>query len=1316
VQSTQKTRRIGLIALLLLAAWLNVQFAAASAAYPVFRHINMLDGLPDPSVEAIVQDRFGYVWIGTRAGLVRHEGDRLNLLPRNPSAPDALPASNIMALHAHSDGMVWASLEAQGLVEIGPDLVVHRRLQPVSKNGILPDSNVWSVAEDCDGNLWMAFAQAGVGVYKPESGSFELFHQQEQDGLHPQGFQTHVTVDLRCRVWLVQTTQISVFDPSGNQQRFEPVYQGIDGSRGSIIHAWVSPNGDVFAGHGSQLVKLAFDNPSSEQAEVSVVHEAGSIITAIGAFPSGRLFLTTRDGLEFFDPVTGESSKIAPRADLEFSLPSRILNGAHLLDAEGGLWLSVDREGLVYLPPNHAAFSRFPAASEATATLPAEQIRAIYPGVEKGQVWVTSSRDIYRLDTQSRQRTSLAALYPDFSIAAPSPPLVTVLHESPSELFLLTLRSVAAYDKLQGQFSELVPPERIRPDMLESMYLAESRRLWLSLRSGALRAVDLETGEITPYDNDQTGRRFYPQSDPAIFTTNTEGDLWIAGRVGVYQYVESSGFVERLAIQNGPIRSIAWDGSRLWVGTDFTLYEYEVRADQINQVSRYDLGQVTERTTLVRILKAPGAVNELWLVLRSGVASLNLDTGHLRSFSRADGLALSEFSRDAGVILDDGSILLGGMQGLVTINPDRLRRQPVEPPVYLRAVSAGDRRFALVPGERAPLALEWDQNSVRFEFSALTYVAPDKVRYRVRLNGWDDGWLDLERQSSLYYSNLRAGQYRFEVQAAGPDGQWSPGGDQLTIQIANPPWLSPGAWLGYLTALVLLLAVGWGQLTQARQRRREIQQIHQKRRIAEDQRQLIQRLNRDLNPDALARCIAGEISRLTGAASVIVAYLHELMPSDTIAYGAITDLSRDEWSSGLADADGVNSKVVNLKADDVTVARALLIASQAGFNPDHERPLALLAEVAGQSLHNSILLQRVRVLADQAEQASRAKSEFLATMSHEIRTPLHGVLGMTELLHDKMQQTPPGDLLKTLRTSGQQLQRIIDDVLDISRIESGSMKLLDEPFETVPLLEQIVDLHASSALLKGLELRLRISERFPTVALGDAGRLAQVLGNLLNNAIKFTASGSVELSADISSCGDMVLGVRDTGPGIPQDQVQRLFLPFSQLDSTTTRAHSGSGLGLAICRRLAEAMGGQLRYRPLSGPGSGFELHLPRRGDSRADLMTTFPMTRLLSETRLVALVDPPTYRILLRFSRRWGFQLYRDNAMAPRQDCLVLFDGRAKDCVARAEAWCAGGCRFIEFNTRFPDRNSGSYSPHHELRWPLTEARLLAVLIQEVL
>ncbi|MFP4334360.1 MAG: ATP-binding protein [Wenzhouxiangella sp.] len=1288
--------------------------SVVAAESPVFRHLGVLEGLPDPMVEAIIQDRYGYVWIGTQAGLIRHEGDRLNLLPRDPSKPGALPANNIMALHAHSDGMVWAAVEDHGVVEIGPDLNIRRHVRPRSDGGALPYGNIWSMTEDCDGRLWMAFPQGGVGVFDSSTEAFQFFPQDESSGLRPDGFQAHLMTDPECRIWVVQTTRIAVLDPAIEPARFRSVLDASPGDKGFFLHAWIAPDGQLFVAEGADLLRFDSLDQAFAGTEPRLVREVEGPIASIGGLPDGRIFLATQKGLVFIDRKTGSDMVVAARPGRRYGLPSSVLSGAHLVDKEGGLWLGVRHEGVVYLPPDHAAFERLAGQSQTKIGAGSERIQSISPSLNPNFFWVASDTENYRLDIRDGTRTPVVDLYPDYTVPKISRLLTPAMLEMGDQLLVVHHQYLLSLSKHSGQSETLIAYDEIVPDRFVFIHPHGDGRLWLGMGLGGLRLIDPATGLSERYGPDQPAPYRLSGAAPVAMQTGPEGGVWLAAENTVYRHHNGQGFAAQIELEQGPIRSIAWAGSTLWVGTDFVLERYRLIGGSLRHVDSLDLSGLTERTTLLKVLPADSAGSDLWLVLRSGLARVNLANGHIRSYGHADGLALSEFSPNAALVMDDGRLILGGSQGIVTIDPAQLHRVPINPPVYLRALTAGDRRISLPPGRRAPIDLAWDRNSVRFEFSALTYVAPEQVRYRVRLDGWDDDWLLLDRQSSLYYSNLRPGRYRFEVQGAGPDGRWGSTGDRLDIRIAAPPWVSPTAWAGYVLALVAAIVLGWRQLTRSRRRRRELDEIRQKRQLAESQRQLIQRLNNDLEPLPLARAIAGELQRLTAAQGAIIGYLHELMPTDVVTSSGVADMNRSDWQERLDNADGIHERVVDLHAEDGPIARVLLVASADGFVLDHERRLALLVEVAGQALHNSVLLQRVRLLADQAEQASRAKSEFLATMSHEIRTPLHGVLGMAELLHEHPGNAPRQDLLETLRASGQQLQRIIDDVLDISRIEAGRLTLLHEPFETASLIEQVVDLHAPSAAACGLELRLRISAAFPLQVRGDAGRLGQILGNLLNNAIKFTTEGSIELSAEVDRDGDLLMAVRDTGPGIPPEQTKRLFLPFSQLDSTTTRAHSGSGLGLAICRRLAEGMGGQLRLREFPGRGSCFELRLPGPPKKTARPR----LSALLDRLELVALMDTPTYRILLRMSRRWGFGLVNGRDVSPRPGPVVLFDGRDPEMTATAAAWAALGCSMLHFNSHFGDADltdAGGFAAI-PVRWPLIERRLLAALFDQVI
>ncbi len=233
------------------------------------------------------------------------------------------------------------------------------------------------------------------------------------------------------------------------------------------------------------------------------------------------------------------------------------------------------------------------------------------------------------------------------------------------------------------------------------------------------------------------------------------------------------------------------------------------------------------------------------------------------------------------------------------------------------------------------------------------------------------------------------------------------------------------------------------------------------------------------------------------------------------------------------------------------------------------------------------------------ERATRLKSQFVANMSHEIRTPMNGVLGMAQLLTMTPLDNEQRDLLATLRSSGESMLAVINDILDLSKIEAGEMLLEQIPVDLRLIADQVVDISAEIAHAKNVAIVADVDPGLQRQILGDPTRLRQVLLNLVSNAIKFTASGHVLLRIVLVKAddhqADLLISVTDTGIGISPEVLPNLFRPFTQADGSTTRKFGGTGLGLAISKQLIQAMGGTISAQSVVDQGSTFSVTLTTR-------------------------------------------------------------------------------------------------------------------------
>jgi signal transduction histidine kinase/CheY-like chemotaxis protein/ligand-binding sensor domain-containing protein len=1227
-------RRLLLLALLSLAA------AAQELPFTHFTPGGANTPLPSASVQKIIQDRQGFIWLAFfSSGIARYDGHSMETY----GVADGITDPTVRELAQDATQRLWVASEAGLVVSEKPldRYAPGERIRFVSKVGSVALSRA-RIRRNCvvatrEGNVWVG-TQDGVIGYRFRGAELET----QRIDLRP------IDPQPRAMAMLVRRDGTLLVGLNGGAlvavERSGP---RVIARPGSPVSALVeASDGTLWGGSADGSVWRLDANGAIE----IVNHDLAERVVAL---------LATRDGdLWAASLGTGavRMSRTDPRERLVVTTANGLLGGtlwSMLEDREGNLWFG-ENGGASRLREGYRAFVGWTART--VPALPDPNVFAVLPeGAARGAwsqfLWVGTGAGLAAMDLDEGSVTTLN------TIDGLSSKQVYALADDPGGR--LWIGTSAGVSVLSSAGNEPPPFETARRTPVvvhgiravmstigfdttyaarpvgDAMCLAGSWGVgclsderWILFRA----ASGLSPSGATSIAVDALGHLWVGTIDRGLYRSTAPfaeilARAKAAGATG--REIETPVFTAVWTSAHGAptdaVRSLLFHNGRIWAGTGAGLAA-------IDPAPPFAATTVFTGNPVVGMTAALDG-RSVWVSNNAGLAEVDAQTLRMKSrVAKADGLLDDEAWAYSPVATGiRGQIYLGTPRGVSVFHPQLRERNALAPVVALRGVERGE------------------DNEIAFEYAALSFRDEARVRYRTRLAGFDRRWSAETADVKIRYTNLPAylfdRRYTFEVMARQAGSDWS---RPLAYAFVVRPslWMR---WWAVLAYLVLLVAALW-QLNRWRMRNLQrknrdledlvfarTEEIRSQARELETLDRIVEVVNREVVLENVLKTLLEQCMRLFPQAEkgVFLMFDHETRRTEVAASSGYdpelfrgVSMSFEETMRRYSEhaqqlEEGVylihssdmtrlagRDKIAHLPTPKSMLATAVTLGGRMegflifdnfrdenAFRRSDLKKLARVREHALSAIAKARILRELQVKNQQAEEANRAKSTFLANMSHELRTPMNAIIGFSEILVERLQdQIQPKyvGFLRSILSSGQHLLSIINDILDLSKVEAGKMELYPEIFPVKPAIESVCQVMKGLSGKKNIVFEIDVAEDVTDLET-DHAKFKQILYNLLSNAVKFSKSGtSVTIRA--RRVGDNVaISVRDHGIGIAPDHLRVIFDEFRQLDTTTSRTYGGTGLGLSLVKKFVELQRGSVSVRSTPGEGSDFTFTLPLR-------------------------------------------------------------------------------------------------------------------------
>jgi diguanylate cyclase (GGDEF)-like protein len=849
-----RARRAATCCLLLCLSLLSIPALAADAA-PLppgsslrFRHLGLEQGLAQSSVQAVVQDAQGYIWLGTQDGLQRYDGYEFLTLRHDPADPASLADNSVNALTVGQDGALWVATSVAGLdrLEPGTRSFTHFQNDP-SDAASLADDQVNTLYQDRSHRLWVGTAR-GLDLF--DGHGFRHYKVPSNVASAQQIYSVYQ--DKAGRLWVGTDHGLYYLDdkaqaltsfipPAGIQSKDEG---GVFTE--SPIHAMLEVGGMLWVASGRGIVALDAHGNAGRFYTHDTDGLGGDHALALLQDASGEAWVGSYGGgLSRLDGATGRFTSYQHDATDPGSVASNNIDVLYQ-DRSGLIWIGTGESGVDIYNPRTRAFGYYRHKQGDANSLASNMVWSMYKA-KGGELWVATDAGLTRMDPERQRYRQYHMLDGRPWNRSDDDQVNAVLGDHAGDIWAGTNYGLYRYQPGGDRFRryDLVQGhDDPGGDVVTTVFSDSAGRLWAGTGVG-LVLLDPRTGVAHRYEHDARRTDSLPDNNVVAICETRDKRIWLATANGLASF---DGVHDSFtAYHNDPkdVDSLSYDNTQacsgdgaggLWVGTADGLDH--LPADSTH-FKRYFTSDGLPNDTIYAILmdKAGG----VWVSTDDGLSRLDPTHGGFRNYVKSDGLQSDEFNGGSAFAAPDGELFFGGINGMNAFHPERISRDDLPPPV---SITRFVRQATDVPldgpsGQIKQLEVQYRQNILSFEFTAFDYAEPELNSFSYRLDGFDTEWHTLRGRHAATYTNLDPGNYLLRVRGANSDGVWNPQETTLAINVLPPPWRTGWAYLLYVAVAFVSVMLGLGIYKRSLKREHDLEHEQQRRQWAEALHNLI---------------------------------------------------------------------------------------------------------------------------------------------------------------------------------------------------------------------------------------------------------------------------------------------------------------------------------------------------------------------------------------------------------------------------------------------------------------------------------------------